>query len=382
MAAPRNTSRSSMIELINGPETGVGETTIRYSIFTTDSFESQSTMTFYDSPGHSDFADGAKNDDSYRNSRHLVNRKGDDGSNDNLRENSLARQIQDKPDRQATIRLVRRTTVKDREKAIQTHGKDSLAPWTNIIPPNTKFFLESVQEDREEKVQVIDTFGEWVAFFFGNKPEVHRYSGTLLNAANHNWKNEFQQNYDYFLRGSQAVKNKAVVVLQYDDVIVEGYIINNSIQMSASQDKAVPFSFSMLVTRRSPLDPREILLMRRERGGKVGGLTESEEALLKMMNDSFTPGGSGPFSRAIRAGNLDKMATFLLMREYFAGNFFPGAGMAKIYNDTNVTEGEGSKPPGAVGGASADKPKSSSFENKTVRSAALVGIDLDFLLLE
>ncbi|TAL45266.1 MAG: hypothetical protein EPN91_02790, partial [Salinibacterium sp.] len=221
-----------------------GERIVKYNVFLTDAFGGAvGSLRFMDVPGAPDQIDGINNDDSYRSSRHLVNRRSPgyrvvadlDGEIDvqastddldSLRENSLARQIQDKQDRSAVIRLIRRL---NKDELAKRSGSEGVVPWENLIPPNTKFFLEGVQENREEKVQIIDTFGEWVAFFFGRRPEIYSYSGTLLNAKNHDWKNEFQENYDNYLRGSQAVKNQATIMLQYDDVLVEGYMLNCSI---------------------------------------------------------------------------------------------------------------------------------------------------------
>lgn len=239
---PRPTLREEMAAVLSGRGPLGGERLLKYNIFLTDAFSGGAAFrdSFFQAPGTP--IPIIDNDDSYRRSRHLLTNGGADGSNqvslDNIREHSLARQLQSKSDNQpATIRLIRR--LKPEELAQQKSSERGL-PWVNLIPPNTKFFLEQVQENREEKVQVIDTFGEWIAFFFGRKPEVYSFAGTLLNSKNHDWKNEFQMNYDLFLRGSQAVRYKATVFIHYDDVMVEGFILNSSIQMTAIADKAVP----------------------------------------------------------------------------------------------------------------------------------------------
>ncbi len=329
-----------------------GERLIEYNIFLTDAFSGeQSVISFIpdSAAGLPDQIDGWSNDDSYRRSRHLAASAPAGSTSDNLRENSLARQIQEKENQPAIIRLIRRLRP---EELAANKSTEPQMPWVNLIPPNTKFFLESVQENREEKVQVIDTFGQWIAFFFGSKPEVYSYSGTLLNAKNHDWKNEFQENYDHFLRGSQAVKNQATILLQYDDVLVEGYMLNCSIAMQGASDKATPFQFNMLVMNRSPLNPRNMLNLRSIRSG----LSPAELALFNDMQESLD---------LTQTGKIDETETFLLMREYFSGNYVPGAGTAINHPDTGQIDSPTSTPPGSTGGISNPAPTSAAFSDDT-----------------
>jgi hypothetical protein len=356
----RATSREEMAAVLEGRGALGGERLLKYNIFLTDAFSGGAAFkdSFYQAPGQPAFVD---NDDSYRRSRHLLlGREISDASVniENLREHSLARQLQTKEDRPATIRLIRR--LKPEELAQQKSTEGNL-PWVNLIPPNTKFFLEQVQENREEKVQVIDTFGEWIAFFFGRKPEVYSYSGTLLNAQNHDWKNEFQMNYDLFLRGTQAVRYKATVLLHYDDVLVEGFILNSSIQMSAMANNAVPFSFNMLVINRSPVNYRSIIGMRIERSGG----TVLEQALFQGLNEALD---------LTQEGRIDELETFLLMREYFSGHYVPGAGTSVHRPQAGNIESASSTPPGQVGGLINDSPGSLPFEASTTNSIEASGV--------
>lgn len=364
MAAPRVTSREEQIALLAGSGPLGGERLVEYNIFLTDAFGNLSgaiQLANLDGPGIPNQIDGFTNDDSYRRSRHLLRTATSDqleGSIENLRENSLARQLAEKKDQPATIRLIRRRKP---EELSNLNPTELRVPWVNLIPPNTKFFLESIQENREEKVQVIDTFGEWVAFFFGRKPEVYSYGGTLLNAKNHDWKNEFQENYDHFLRGSQAVKYRATVILQYDDVLVEGYILNSSIQMTGLEDKRVPFSFNMLVINRSPMNARNMIGLRVQRSGQ--GIAEAQ--LFNTLQDTLD---------LTKKGRTDELETFLLMREYFAGNYFPSAGKATHRENTNNMESETSTPPGAVGGTNNEKPSPTSVSTATSDSITTSGV--------
>jgi len=360
---PRVTGREEMSALANGEENLTSQQRrIDYQITLPDLAQSsQLDYATWINEGPPDQIDGITNDDSYRRSRHLLlNPNIAPSLEDGMREISLARQLQDKGERPATIRLVRRRTPEEISQSRKS-GEDKVLPWENLIPPNTKFFLEAVQENREEKVQVIDTFGEWIAFFFGRKPEVYSYSGTLLNAKNHDWKNEFQENYEHFLRGTKAVQYRATMLLQYDDVLVEGYMINSSIQMSGMADKAVPFTFNLLVINRSPMNPRGMIARRLDRSGE----SKYDKMLLDNMNDALD---------LTQNGRIDELETFLLMREYFAGNYIAGAGTSEHYLVSNRINPHESQPPGKVGGLNNPPVESLPFDSTNTKSLETSGV--------
>lgn len=122
-----------------------------------------------------------------------------------------------------------------------------------ITPNFTKFFLESVSVPRQERVQVIETFGEWYAFFYGEAPSVYTFNGVLLNAANVNWLNEMDSYYDSFLRGTRTVLQQATVHMMFNYQKIEGFVTNFTYQIIAQEALGVRFSMSMLVSRRAIL---------------------------------------------------------------------------------------------------------------------------------
>jgi len=375
----RSTTTAEMAATIEERGPGRGENLVEYGLFVTEGFGDPAAPvpTFVDDPAAPNQIDGFTNDDSYRTSRHLIRKiapqaqEGTTGveaaasiafDEERLRESSLARQLAEKKDQPATIRLIRRRKP---EEMVGVSPLEPQLPWVNLIPPNTKFFLESVSENREEKVQVMDTFGEFVAFFFGRRPEVYAYSGTLLNAKNHDWKNEFQENYDNFLRGSQAVKFRATMLLQYDDVLVEGYMMNCQTQQTGVMDKAVPFSFNLLVLNRSPMNPRNMLGMRFRRAGG----TTAEQALFNSLQEALD---------LTNAGRIDDLQTFLVMREYFAGNYVPAAGnVVHTEGDGQVTSGANAQP-GTKGGQVDARPMSAPFTPSTTGKILQSGVVGDF----
>lgn len=113
---------------------------------------------------------------------------------------------------------------------------------------NSNFLIQSVTEQRAEKQQVILTFGEPYIFFFGEQPRSINVSGILLNTEDFNWRAEWWENYDQFLRGTQCVRNKARVYLSWDDIVVEGYVISASAIEDSSNRNLVQFNFQMFLT--------------------------------------------------------------------------------------------------------------------------------------
>lgn len=137
-----------------------------------------------------------------------------------------------------------------------------------------QFVLQSAAEADNERVQIVETFGEPVVFFFGRRPRVFSYSGFLFNSGRTStllstattvefqrgqgeqsklWRDNFKMAYDLFLRGTKAVEYKARCYLTYDRVVREGFLIS----MSISQDirpNMVQLSFQMFVMRELNVD--------------------------------------------------------------------------------------------------------------------------------
>lgn len=110
------------------------------------------------------------------------------------------------------------------------------------------FVLESVDENRVEKNQVVDTFGDSYVFFFGEQPRLITISGTLLNTVDYEWKSQFWLNYDRNLRGTQLVQHNARAYLSFGTTVVEGYPTQVSARDVADQPHMVKFSMQMFVT--------------------------------------------------------------------------------------------------------------------------------------
>jgi hypothetical protein len=112
----------------------------------------------------------------------------------------------------------------------------------------SNFFIQQVNEERAEKQQILETFGEPFIFLFGERARVVSFQGVLLNTFDFNWEAEWWHNYDNYLRGTKCVENDARVFISFDETIVTGYIIASSAVKTADQRNHVQFQFQMFVT--------------------------------------------------------------------------------------------------------------------------------------
>lgn len=154
--------------------------------------------------------------------------------------------------------------------AISFTINDPTAPGAGTlnISAYSRFFLTSVAEAEQEKFQVVETFTNYYAFFFGKRPPFYRYTGIFLNDQNHQWNNDFKFFYENFFRGTKATELSGSCSMQYDGRLVSGLFIGLSMQQVADVDKGVPFSLDMLVFDHTPLrfsaDIKELITRRQQ----------------------------------------------------------------------------------------------------------------------
>lgn len=125
---------------------------------------------------------------------------------------------------------------------------DSQNPNVAYSENYSNFLMQSVAEQRAEKMQIIQTFGEPYVFFFGEQPRMIAVSGILLNTEDFNWRAEFWENYDKYLRGTKCVQSTTRAILSWDDIVVEGYFIKADAAEDASNNNVVKISFQILLT--------------------------------------------------------------------------------------------------------------------------------------
>jgi hypothetical protein len=112
----------------------------------------------------------------------------------------------------------------------------------------SNFLLQTVQEERVEKSQILETFGEPYIFFFGERARVQNFAGILINSADFNWEAEWWYNYDNLLRGTRCVESDARIYLSYDDTLVSGYMMSSNAVKDTNNPRFVNFQFQLFIT--------------------------------------------------------------------------------------------------------------------------------------
>jgi len=130
----------------------------------------------------------------------------------------------------------------------EVKGKTDSDGRTGKVQEYSDYIIQSIDDQRSEKQQIVETFGDSFIYFFGERPRVINVQGLLLNTEDFNWRSQFWKNYDENLRGTKLVQRNARVYLSYDTIIIEGYILNASASENSESPYTVPFGFSMLAT--------------------------------------------------------------------------------------------------------------------------------------
>lgn len=130
-------------------------------------------------------------------------------------------------------------------------GSDNFSK-TNIY---SNFLIQSISQQRAEKKQIVETFGEPYVFFFGSHPTMLQVQGVFLNTEDFNWRAEFMENYELYLRGTRCVQNKTRVYLSWDTIVTEGYILDCQTQEQSADRHWLSFTFTMFLTNYADVSP-------------------------------------------------------------------------------------------------------------------------------
>jgi hypothetical protein len=150
------------------------------------------------------------------------------------------RGLEVKEDTYAYIKLIRADGIE-----IDLIDAGASEGWTKEY---SNFILQSVQEHLMERHQIIETFGDTYVFLFGAAPHMLQCSAILINSHDFNWKDEFMENYNKYMRGTKALEYGARTYLFYDQNIVEGYILNASVNITSNEPLMAQLQFQFFVT--------------------------------------------------------------------------------------------------------------------------------------
>ncbi|MHA2093028.1 MAG: hypothetical protein ACW98F_00095 [Candidatus Hodarchaeales archaeon] len=128
------------------------------------------------------------------------------------------------------------------------------------VAADQRFVLQRVEENRTEKFQIFETFGDPVLFFFDEKTKVYNFSGFLLDgdfieqqkyADRHvsSWANTFKTTWNEVFRGTVLARENKIAILAFNNNVMWGYPVNLSMSTVSESPHLVPFSFNMIITR-------------------------------------------------------------------------------------------------------------------------------------
>ena len=112
----------------------------------------------------------------------------------------------------------------------------------------TNLIVQRVDESRQEKQQIIETFGEDFVYYYGQRPRMLQVSALLPDSLEFQYAQEFWTNYDRALRGTRLVTRDARIFLDIAGQIFEGYLSTAQTSRSADQPRTVQLNFTMYVT--------------------------------------------------------------------------------------------------------------------------------------
>lgn len=121
----------------------------------------------------------------------------------------------------------------------------------------THWFLQSVKEERVEKTQLVETFGEPYFYAFGSKPRTLVFQGALMNTEDFNWRGIFWENWEQYFRATKLIQNDARMYISFDDILVEGYPISAVANQVSESPNLMVFSFTFFVTNYTNLTFRD-----------------------------------------------------------------------------------------------------------------------------
>jgi hypothetical protein len=148
-----------------------------------------------------------------------------------------------RPDR---IRKSLKSSVSQNVSTVMLGDGSSASPARGYVD----FFLETIQSNLSEKVQVTEVLEDnFVAFFFGASPPMYTFSGNLMNTLQDDWAVQMLSAYEDLFRGTMLARRGLQLYIRYDSYIVSGACVGLSLIRSAANENVVPFTLQMLVHR-------------------------------------------------------------------------------------------------------------------------------------
>lgn len=112
------------------------------------------------------------------------------------------------------------------------------------------FLIQSVQMQLQEKVQVSETLSDnYVAYTFGQSPPIWAFQGVLINTVQDDQASNMFRLYSQILRATQMARRQKSMSMSFDSYVVNGVMMNLTMNLTSQNEVMVPFSFQLLVKR-------------------------------------------------------------------------------------------------------------------------------------
>lgn len=110
------------------------------------------------------------------------------------------------------------------------------------------FSLTSMSESHDQITKVHMNFSaRWNVFFFGDTPKMYQFRGVFIDSKEYPYYQEFLVAYEKYLSGRKCVENSMQTKLMVSGQIIDGYLLNVSVNHNANTPTLKEFSFTMLV---------------------------------------------------------------------------------------------------------------------------------------
>lgn len=174
----------------------------------------------------------------------------------------MQKQLEKKSYTDWTVRGIRRPlagiTIKPNTysymRIIRETGEEIPLP-TETGGPYAAFLMVQWDYTEKEKFNILQTLGDTDYFYpFGRTPRQYSFSGYLLNSEDFNWRAQWVEFYDKYLRASKLAKSRARIYLYVDNSLIEGYLVACHIPQNSKDLALVQFVATMLVTDHVDVD--------------------------------------------------------------------------------------------------------------------------------
>jgi hypothetical protein len=156
-----------------------------------------------------------------------------------------------------------------------------------------KFLVTSVSAGMDEKVQVMEVFGDnEVAYYFGRAPMIFTISGSLIDSSDNGWFTQWLETYQGAFRGTQLAKNFEMLKLVLPNMILIGSMTNCNWQQTSDNDVNIPFSFQFLVKSLIPTPVTSMGTSMTNSAEQISFDAEQTFSTWSKINDLRTQGAS------------------------------------------------------------------------------------------